>query len=48
MNDVQGAEALGMRGIWVRDGHVWPAGVPEPARAITAFSELPALLGCGS
>ena len=44
VNDVLGAAACGMRAVWVRDGHEWPPAHPEPARQITAFAELPAVL----
>ena len=34
-NDVIGARALGMEGIWIEDGHAWPIGEPEPRPGFT-------------
>lgn len=43
VNDVLGANAAGLRGIWLPALHPWPAGEPEPWRTIAALPELLAL-----
>jgi putative hydrolase of the HAD superfamily len=44
VNDLLGASAAGLRGIWLPALHPWPPGQPEPWRTITALPELLALI----
>jgi len=43
LNDIAGAHAAGMRAIWLRGFHDWPAAL-EPHATIAALAELEALL----
>jgi putative hydrolase of the HAD superfamily len=44
--DVLGAQRAGLRGVWInRDGTPPPASDPPPFRVVTAFRDVPALLG---
>ena len=43
--DVAGAEAAGMRAVWIRGGLAWPASAGPPRHAIETLGELPPLLG---
>ncbi len=39
--DVVGAASAGMQSVWLnRDGRVWPASLPQPARSVTTLTEL--------
>jgi putative hydrolase of the HAD superfamily len=44
VNDVAGAHAAGMRALWLRGFHDWPAGL-EPRTAIASLAEIEPLLG---
>ncbi len=44
VNDVRGASAAGLRGIWLPALHPWPAAQPPPWRTIAALPELLALI----
>lgn len=44
LNDVLGASAAGLRGIWLPALHPWPTDHPEPWRTIATLQELLALL----
>ncbi len=45
VNDVLGASAAGLRGIWLPTLHPWPAGQPEPWRTISALPDVLPLIG---